>query len=435
MILLKSLDYELIQTLSLHFYLQNSSLHKSILIHIENINDCQPYFNQSLYHLQIQENHPVPLLLYTFQAFDQDHLDPLLYEIRDLNEEFFSINSTNGQFFIRTSFDREIQGNYSFSICAFDHIYRTCSQVLLQILDENDNTCQFNSSLINIQIDENLPPETNLIQIEALDPDDKENGTLLYSFNSSTSFVRINSTSGLIQTTNNAFDYELSQFYSIHIRACDHFYSAPSFCCSIQLNININDLDDNPPFLIFPATLDEVFVIDYSNQTMPQLKAEDRDLTDKNRLILFQIIGGSLNFSLDIDPHSGQLHLRPSSLPLYGTLQLLLSSQTSLQLTLLIHDNQTNPQRFLQAIRQQQQQQSFQLFYFISISFLLLLLLLSLIFVFFFFGKPRRDDRLMNTPSTTTLSARSISNSTNKKLYETYYSFGESFLSPQPTLL
>jgi hypothetical protein len=37
----------------------------------------------------------------------------------------------------------------------------------------------------------------------------------------------------------------------------------------------------------------------------------------------------------------------------------------------------------------------------------------------------------MNTPSTTTLSARSISTSNNKKLYETYYSFGDSVLSPQ----
>jgi hypothetical protein len=41
----------------------------------------------------------------------------------------------------------------------------------------------------------------------------------------------------------------------------------------------------------------------------------------------------------------------------------------------------------------------------------------------------------MNTPSTTTLSARSMSNSTNKKLYETYYSFGDSFLSSQPIQL
>jgi hypothetical protein len=34
----------------------------------------------------------------------------------------------------------------------------------------------------------------------------------------------------------------------------------------------------------------------------------------------------------------------------------------------------------------------------------------------------------MNTPSTTTLSARSIS--TNKKIYETYYSFGDSVVNP-----
>jgi hypothetical protein len=171
--------------------------------------------------------------------------------------------------------------------------------------------------------------------------------------------------------------------------------------------------------------------MDYSNQTMPQLIANDRDLTKKNRLIFFEIIGGSLNSSISIEYHSGKLHLLSSSLPLYGTLQISISSQTIIQLTLLIHNNQTNPHLFLKSI---QQQQTFQLVYFISISFLLLFLFISLLILFYFWKQRRKhhDDQLMNTPSTTTLSAKSISTSTNKKLYETYYSFGDSFVSPQP---
>jgi hypothetical protein len=150
--LLKPFDYELIQQIKLNFNLLNSSIEKSIEIHIENMNDCQPYFNRSIYHLQIEENNPSPFLLYTFQAFDQDDLNQISYEIQNFDENIFSINSTNGQLWIFKSFDREFQSNYSFLICAFDQIYRTCSLVYLNILDQNDNICQFNSSSITIYI-------------------------------------------------------------------------------------------------------------------------------------------------------------------------------------------------------------------------------------------------------------------------------------------
>jgi hypothetical protein len=63
LILLKPFNYELIQQIKLNFNLLNSSIEKSIEIHIENINDCQPYFNRSIYYLQIQENNPSPFLL------------------------------------------------------------------------------------------------------------------------------------------------------------------------------------------------------------------------------------------------------------------------------------------------------------------------------------------------------------------------------------
>jgi hypothetical protein len=278
------------QQIKLNFNLLNSSIEKSIEIHIENMNDCQPYFNRSIYHLQIEENNPSPFLLYTFQAFDQDDLNQISYEIQNFDENIFSINSTNGQLWIFKSFDREFQSNYSFLICAFDQIYRTCSLVYLNILDQNDNICQFNSSSITIYINENLPTNTNLIQIQAFDPDYQLNGTLFYSFNSTTSFLTLNSTSGVIQTTKNSFDYEFIQFYSIIIQSCDNFFSFPSFCCSIQLKININDLNDNHPYLIYPSDINQIFIIHYSNQTMPQLIANDRDLTKKNRLIFFEII-------------------------------------------------------------------------------------------------------------------------------------------------
>ncbi len=354
----------------------------------------------------------------------------------DNEEKIFSINSTNGELWILKSFDREIKSNYSLLICAFDQIYRSCSKIILEILDENDNICKFNSTLIKLNINENLLSNTNLIQIQSFDPDYKQNGTIFYKFYSKTSYLNINSTNGLIQTTIHSFDYEFIQNYSIIIIGCDNFYSFPSFCCSIKLIINIIDLNDNSPFLIYPKSIKDLFIINYTNKIMPQLKAFDNDIF--NPIIFFQIIGGSLNSSLTIDYYSGQLNLLSSSsslLPIYGSLFISISSQTFIQLNILIHDNQTNPQVFLRSIQQSSSFIYSTLFYFISISFLFLFLLFLLLTFYFIKQKFKHhhNQSLINTPSsTTTLSNKSLSISNNKKIYDTYYSFGDSLLSPQP---
>lgn len=433
LILLKTIDYELIENISLNFI--SNLIKKSIEIIILNINDSPPEFNQTKFFFQIKENYQIlPFLLYTFKAFDQDYLNDLTYEIQTNYSQFFLLNSTNGQLWILKSFDREIKSNYSFLICVFDQIYRTCSNVYLNILDENDNICYFNLSSINLTIQENLPSNTNLYQIQAFDSDLNENGNLFYSFLTKTSYLNINSTSGLIQTTTNSFDYEFIQSYSIIIYVCDNIYSFPSFCCSIHLFISIQDINDNLPFLIYPKSIKDLFIINYSlNKTLPKLKAFDNDIF--NPIIFWNIIGGSLNSSISIDYYSGQLQILSSSspiLPIYGTLQISISSQTTIQLTILIHDNQTDPQTFQQS---NTYFYSTQFFYIISFSLFTTLLFLLIVIICFFKQKILKskdhDETLMNTPSTTTLSTRSISTSNHKKLYETYYSFGDSVLSPQ----
>ncbi|CAF3377399.1 unnamed protein product [Rotaria sp. Silwood1] len=434
LILLKTFDYEFIQNIYLDFILNKQNLtKKSIEIIIENINDCQPFFNQTNYFFHIQENNQIPFLIYTFQAFDYDYLNQFIYQIQTSDENIFSINSTSGDFWILKSFDREIKSNYSLFICVFDGIYQTCSSIYLNILDENDNICKFNSSSITLTINENLPLNTNLIQIQAYDPDYKQNGTLQYKLSPKTSYLNINLTTGLIQTTINSFDYELIQTYSSLIIACDNINSLPSLCCYLKLYINIIDINDNLPYLIYPSSINNIFIINYTNKTMPRLKAFDNDIDLKNRFISYSIIGGTLNSSINIDYLSGQLYLLSTSiLPLYGTLIISLSSQINIQLTILIHDNQTDPQKFLMSI--QQYSYSSQLFYFISfISIIIIIFFLIIIFLTFYFFKQKQkqkhdDDPLMNTPSTTTLSTRSILTTTinNKKIYDTYYSFGDS---------
>ena len=175
------------------------------------------------------------------------------------------MNSTTGQLWILKSFDREMKSNYSLFICAFDGLYRSCSSLFVDILDENDNICHFNSSSITLTINENLPSNTFLTQIHAFDPDYRENGTLEYRLSSSTSYLTLNSFNGILRTTSKSFDYELIQTYSLLLVACDNIHSFPSLCCYLQLYINLIDLNDNLPYLIYPSTKD-LFIINYTNK-------------------------------------------------------------------------------------------------------------------------------------------------------------------------
>ena len=81
-ILVAPLDYEFVQQIHLDFVLnRRNSTRKSLEIIVENINDCQPTFDQSTFHFQIQENNRKPFLLHTFHAFDRDRLNEIRYEI------------------------------------------------------------------------------------------------------------------------------------------------------------------------------------------------------------------------------------------------------------------------------------------------------------------------------------------------------------------
>lgn len=455
-VLLRSLDYELVKNISIIFLLNRPSQfeqqQRSLTIIVENQNDCSPVFTQQQFHFQVEENQLISTTFFTFQAQDQDQDDVLQFyfnyssieeeEQQQLYQSLFHVDPTNGHFLLLQSFDRETQSNYSFDICVDDQLHHSCVPLHLQILDQNDHECSFpTADRIDLDLHENLPPNTFLTRFVAHDPDQDENGTLSYSFASSSPYLHLNSSTGLLTTTSIPFDHETIQNYSITLIACDNIHRPRlSRCCSIDLFLHVQDQNDHEPHLIYPS-LDhkDIFVIRYVNQTMmPMIKALDQDLDKEHNRIDFKILGGTLNGSLNIHPDTGQLILQnPSSthFPLYGTLLLSLSSETMIPLTLLIHDNHTDPEVFLRSIRSATSFSFYYYYYFIM--FVVILLLLPFVFLIpqVLKSKTKRvtthhAHSLLGTTSTTTLSSKSLSN--HKRSFETYYSFGDT-LAPNCT--
>lgn len=320
------------------------------------------------------------------------------------------------------SLDREKQSFYRMAICASDSIHRTCSSLLLLVRDQNDNVCSFDRSSLSLDIDENLPPNSFLTRIIASDPDQGENGTLTFRLSPPSSHLHLDSQRATIVTTTNPFDREQIDLFSTTIIACDQPKSSAPLCCRLDLHLTIRDRDDNRPVLLFPPP-NQLTIVSLDRQTMPRLQAIDRDIDPNNRIIVFAIIGGSLQSSISVDRLSGQLTLLHSAqLPLFGSLHVSLSSQPLVKLSLLIHDNRTDPEIFLRSINSSSSR-----FFFITLAVCVGISLFAISIMIGLCCCHRRqrlqqqrpdDDPLMNTPSTTTIS-------TNRKIYDTYYSFND----------
>ena len=165
-----------------------------------------------------------------------------------------------------------------------------------------------------------------------------------------------------------------------------------------------------------------MLIVDCSNGTLPRLRAFDNDVEPSNRRITFAIVGGSLNSSLTVDAQSGQLslHTHASALPLYGTLLVALSPQTTVPLTVLVHDNHTDPHAFLLDVGQRPASlitsPIFYLIMTVCVGIGLLVFAPLIVVLCVCRRAPHHDNNpLMNTPSTTS----------SKRLCETYYSFGD----------
>ncbi|XP_039669462.1 protocadherin-19 isoform X6 [Perca fluviatilis] len=232
-----------------------------IKVEIEDLNDNAPRFPTSHIDIEISENASPGTRFPLEGASDPDSgiFGVQSYSITP-NELFGLEIKTRGdgtkiaELVVQKSLDRETQSHYTYEISAEDGGDPPkigAVQLNIKVIDSNDNNPVFDEPVYTVNVMENSPINTLVVDLNATDPDEGTNGEIVYSFNSyvtekTRDTFKIDPRTGII-TVNGVLDYETAQIYEIDVQAKDLGpNSIPAHC---KVTVNVMDTNDNPPVI------------------------------------------------------------------------------------------------------------------------------------------------------------------------------------------
>ena len=237
----------------------------TVNISIIDVNDMPPNIsgNQTV---MLSERTATPLEIAQFTA-SQEVGDDNMFVLNDIigthNGEFI-INEDNGIVTLVRSLDFETTPLYSFEVVVSDGQFNISSFLRIIVLDENDNTPQFDV-VGPFSVAEEMPEGTLVGQVTATDGDSGINGEIQFSIvsNIGVDLFTINASTGMIHTTAvldrealadmNLFAPPGSQQVLV-VQAEDR--GTPSLFSQSDVTIQLLDINDNSPqFVDEPSSI------------------------------------------------------------------------------------------------------------------------------------------------------------------------------------
>uniref|UniRef100_A0A3Q3E4W8 Cadherin domain-containing protein n=1 Tax=Labrus bergylta TaxID=56723 RepID=A0A3Q3E4W8_9LABR len=153
---------------------------------------------------------------------------------------------------VQKSLDRETARSHLLILTAIDGGKPPKSgnmNLLVNVLDVNDNVPNFSQDVYSVNLLENAPVGTAVVQVNATDLDEGQNGEVVYSFSNSINqnilnLFNIDALTGEI-TVKGLIDYEDNDIYEIEIKASDK--GLAPLTTEKSVIIKIVDVNDNAP--------------------------------------------------------------------------------------------------------------------------------------------------------------------------------------------
>ncbi|XP_048589348.1 protocadherin Fat 4 isoform X1 [Nematostella vectensis] len=290
-----------------------------IEINVLDVNDNYPVFINETTFKTVPEKLPIGSVVAAVLAVDSDQGDngKVRYKIVNGNTDgTFKINETTGVISTLRALDFEVTNRYVLRVSATDmgqKQQKTSYQlVTIYVEDANDNRPTFDKNPIITWIYENVPINTNVTTIKAHDDDSGLNSRIWYTIDSQSprAHFKINSETGLIQTTHPIDREEISE-YSLKVRATDQaFTEQDRLYSTATLKIIIQDLNDNAPKFV-SRNLTYVMEDEPFNFQVTSITALDPDTGQ----------GGNVEYRI-VSPDTGKfsLDLKTGVLKLIGSL-------------------------------------------------------------------------------------------------------------------
>ncbi|XP_035376437.1 cadherin EGF LAG seven-pass G-type receptor 2 isoform X2 [Electrophorus electricus] len=281
-----------------------------VFVNVTDANTHRPVFQSSHYTVNINEDRPVSTTVVVISATDEDTGENarITYFMDDSIPQF-SIDSDTGAVTTQMELDYEDQVSYTLAITARDNgIPQKSDTTYLEILvnDVNDNLPRFLRDRYLGSVMEDVPTFTSVVQVSATDRDSGLNGRVFYTFQGGDDgdgdFI-IESTSGIVRTLRR-LDRENTPIYHLQAFAVDK--GIPALKTSVDIQVTILDVNDNPP--VFEKDEFDIFVEENSpiGMVVAHISATDPD-EGSNAQIMYQIVEGNIPEVFQLDIFSGEL--------------------------------------------------------------------------------------------------------------------------------
>ncbi|MEQ2208137.1 hypothetical protein XENOCAPTIV_026653, partial [Xenoophorus captivus] len=225
-------------------------LHR-VSLHIQDVNDNTPQFNEKMIEMEIGESAEKGYSFSIDEAHDADiGQNAVQRYILQKNENFVLAGDGNKvELRLENKLDREKQTENSLLLTAIDggSPQRSGTVVIhVTILDANDNAPVFNEAIYKASLPENSPPETVVITVSATDADEGANGEVTYQFGhvseEDVNLFMIDSKTGEIKVLG-GIDYEERNSFEMRVKAKDGL----GLNSNAKVVIDVNDVNDNAP--------------------------------------------------------------------------------------------------------------------------------------------------------------------------------------------
>ncbi|XP_069563501.1 protocadherin-16-like [Brachyistius frenatus] len=277
-----------------------------LCVHVIDVNDEVPWFEESQYEAQISENQPPGTSVVTVSASDLDQGTNGQVTYGGISDKGFTINPVTGVITTTKSLDREIQDDYVVTVYAKDGglppNYAKAT-VRIKLLDVNDNAPVFGRLFYSIEVPENqeaLP----LFTLRATDPDAGDSGEINYRITAGdpSGDFRLDRKSGVLSTSR-PLDRENRAGYMLTVVVLDQ--GNPPLSSTATIEVTVMDINDHSPHFqssSYTADISEDVPI---GSLVLEVKAIDLD-HGPNSQVLYFLSRGSRSM-LIIDQNTGRI--------------------------------------------------------------------------------------------------------------------------------
>lgn len=212
-----------------------------------------PYFEQLVYEVKVNENQLAGRLVTTAKAKDDDFgkYGRVTYKIvSDEMRDIFDVDAETGEITTKTMLDREARRNFEILLMATDGGGRIgFATIRVAVGDENEFSPQFLNSEYHAVIHGNLTKNIVFLRVKAIDLDENQNAAVKYAiYDSENKGVKdvfgINEHNGGIYLKFDADRFE-NQMFQFFVRA--HDSGLPELHSDVPVNVYVMASSETPP--------------------------------------------------------------------------------------------------------------------------------------------------------------------------------------------